>query len=396
MFIPEHFGVVALFLAIVATIEPISAFCYDQASLLPKQDREAKGLIKLSSFSVAIVASVVLIAVVGLQFASQATELQQQLGKSIWLLPFAASLIGLNRVAENWRIRQKAFPSIARADIIQSLTTPLTRIGLGAVFGSSITALLIGYLAALVIRFKLLWSKFPLREIVRNSDHGFEPLKKLAREYREFPIYNAPAQFIRAFSKSLPVLVLGLLFSPAAAGFYAMANRLVGGPSEIVAGAVRRVYLRHAAERFSEGRSLGRFFIRITVTMFLLGLVPFSVLWFWGDELIGIFLGQNWSGAGRYAELLAAWFFVVWVSSPSAMLYVVMRQQKQWLVSQFALAVLRALALFLAFVVGASALQSVAAYVVVSITLNVAVVAYMSWYVVQYETDRVVRARGTS
>ena len=389
VFVPEHFGIAALFVAVVAMVEPISALCYDQAALLPKSDGEAQGLIKLSLYSVVMIACLLLAFIIVFTLTGPATELQEQLGLWVWCLPLAASLIGLNSVSENWRIRQNGYSNIARADIAQSLTTPLTRISMGLVYGSSVAALIGGYLTALVVRFALLWKGFPLRNVMRSPEHAFARLQKLAYEFREFPIYNAPARFVRAFSNSLPVLVLGLLFSPLAAGLYAMANRLVGAPSEIVAGAVRRVYLRHAAERYGNDLPLGRFLFKVTAAMFLLGLVPFSVLWLWGEEIVRIILGDNWSDAGLYAELLAPWFFVVWLSSPTAMLYVVMRQQRQWLVSQFVLAFVRTFALLWAYVTGANALESIAAYVAVSVTVNLVLVAGVFWFV---RRDDVFRA----
>ena len=59
-------------------------------------------------------------------------------------------------------------------------------------------------------------------------------LYRLAREYREFPCYTAPAALLKRLGENLPVLILSLMFAPAVVGFFAVANRLIRLPVGLI------------------------------------------------------------------------------------------------------------------------------------------------------------------
>ncbi len=234
------------------------------------------------------------------------------------------------------------------------------RLSTGTLWGSSIWGLIAPYLAGLILRLGLLaqaaWRR---RDISKPSPESTTepisiPIKDIAREYREFPTYNLPAGFLRALSDNLPVLFFAPVFGPAAAGFYAMADRLIKAPLTMGAMSVRRVYLQRASAILHRGGNLKQSYVKVTGYLVLLGLLPLLLLMLAGQPLMEFMLGERWGRAGVFAEILAPWLYLMLISRPATALVILLRKQALWLQIQISSALLRALAMLLAWQWGAS------------------------------------------
>ena len=60
-----------------------------------------------------------------------------------------------------------------------------------------------------------------------------------------------------------------------------------------------------------------------------LGLMPIIVLILNGQTLFRLIFGSQWAEAGVYAEILGAWLFFLFISSPMSTLFFVMEKQEQ-------------------------------------------------------------------
>jgi len=373
LFEPAHFGVAAIFLAIVAALGPLSTACFDLAIVLPDSDLSANKLIKLSLGVLVLFSFLIFLVLVMLYLGDFSIPFLDQVGGFSWLLPAAILLFGIINILDNWFTRKKAYSPIATSDVAQATAMPLTRISLGMFYGSSVTALIAGYFLGLIAKILL-----RLKNITGNKDllikNSNIQIKELLNEFRDFPLYSAPTRFLRSMSKSLPVLMLGFMFTPAIAGFYAMADRLVRLPADAAAMAVRRVYIQKASEYKNRNISLKKIFLKITAVLFILGILPFGVLTIYGEEIVAFILGEQWLQAGHYSEILAPWFFSIWLVTPSSALFVVYRKQKLWLNIQIFLSFLRLLVFLLAYLLKLTPDQTLTGFVTVSAIVNLSVI----------------------
>lgn len=134
-------------------------------------------------------------------------------------------------------------------------------------------------------------------------------MKQVAQRYSDFPKLNAPAAIIGSLGRNLPILLMGVMFTPVVAGFYAMANRLSRAPIEIVANSMRKVFLQKAAEIKNRGRSLRKAFLLATGELVILAIIPFGCVWLFGQPLLSWLLGVQWFEAGRYLEIMARFYY---------------------------------------------------------------------------------------
>jgi O-antigen/teichoic acid export membrane protein len=327
LFVPEHFGVAALFLSIATIISMGSTLRYDQAIILPKEDSEALGIMSLSLIILLTLSSLVFVLVLLLSLWAPDFSWIRSIGKWGYALPIAVFLLGLASVLTTWNMRNKRFRTMAGSEITKGCVTPGSRICLGALHGSSVSGLILGIFLGLLSRIGVLLTNVKKHHVKPMINVKRLQMLTLAKKYKDFPLYYAPTDLLRNFARNLPVLMLGLMFSSNIVGFYALANRLVRMPIDLVSESVRRVYLQKTSELKNRGSFLKVLLIRTTVWLAILGLPPFLTIFFLGEWIFAFILGAEWSAAGRYASILAPFFFAVFINAPSSAILIVLRKQ---------------------------------------------------------------------
>ncbi len=349
LFEPAHYGVAALFIAIATPAALILPLAYQNAIVIPKDPGTARVLIRLAILLAAILSALFLLALASAHFLAIPLPFAERLGVWSWAVPLGMLVLALSQIFEGWLTRTRGFMPSAKATFLQAAVTSGGRLSAGAAWGSSIWGLIAPYLAGISLRLALLArSAWQRREPAENIPMVPGQLAKVARQYRDFPVYNLPAGFLRALSDNLPVLFFAPVFGAAAAGFYAMADRLIKAPLSMGAMSVRRVYLQRASAILHRGGDLKHSYVKVTGYLALLGLLPLALLMLAGQPLMELLLGGRWSQAGLFAEILAPWLYLMLVSRPATALVDLLRQQRPWLAVQISSALLRAVAMFLA------------------------------------------------
>ena len=221
--------------------------------------------------------------------------------------------------------------------VVGSAATASAQIGAGiaghATSGSMIIAKVGGQAAAVVIL-----GGQAVREdgrfIARNVrwNQLFDGIKR----YRKFPLLSTWSSLLNTASWQLPVLLLGVFFSPAIVGFYALGFRLLQMPMSFIGGAISQVFLQRAAAAKNEG-SLTPLVESLARRLVTIGMFPMLTLSLVGEDLYTLVFGRDWAQAGVYTQILAVWAFVWFVSSPLARLFFVLERQELSLVINIAI-----------------------------------------------------------
>lgn len=375
LFSPSDFGIAAVFLSLVGIVSNVGTLRYAAALVLPDHEPEALLLMALAYRILIALCAVMLLLIAAYELSNWAVPILESLGAWLWLLPLGILLLTSLAIQENWLARKRLFKIVAVSMIIGSTTTGGTRIGFGVVGGSSAIGLLVGNMLGQVCQLAI--QKTASREGLRAM---FRPMtwseiRYIAAKYSDFPKLNAPAALLSAVAQQLPVVLFGVLFSPAIVGFYAMAMRLSHVPVDIVAKSVRRVFLQKAAEINNRGRSLQYAFLVSTGSLALLGAIPFGVLWFFGQPLITWLLGERWEQGGRFLEIVAPWLYMIWVTAPSNSVFVILRKQRAWLTLQATVTALRMATFGLAYILAAGPEWTVRAFVIATVIGNLIIIA---------------------
>ena len=311
----EDFGVFGLYMNILNITIIFSTAKYELAILLPKKEEESVNLLGLSGVISGVVSLFLLMMV--LLFNQ---TLSRWLGSeeiSVWLyfIPLSTLLVGLFTAFRNYSNRQKRYRLIAGANIGQSLSNSMLKLGLGLlVAGASglIFGVVFGQLIGLIV-----FIVAHLRMVRLHSGWlRWSEMKRLARHYSLFPKYNMWQGLINNFSSALPVFILSSYFSTAIAGIYTFGYMILYRPVSLVAGAFYQVmFQRFVEKQHREAPILPEvlLFIRRTVQALL---VPFLLVGIFAPGLFGFVFGENWTEAGRYAQIILPWIFMVSLVMP--------------------------------------------------------------------------------
>jgi O-antigen/teichoic acid export membrane protein len=149
----------------------------------------------------------------------------------------------------------------------------------------------------------------------------------LLKAYKDFPLYAMPSDLLRILSFSFAILAVGYLYPPEVLGFYAMASRLLQRPLNRLIIAVRRVYIQQIATMRNRGIPVRQMLLKTTIGLFLVGVLPFSLIILFGEPLAGWILGTKWTTAGRYATVIAPGIWMMFLTPPASATFTVFRKQ---------------------------------------------------------------------
>jgi len=373
LYSPEDFGLLALYMAITGVLQVVLSLRYEMAINLTETVHEAIALLKLCLIFV-VFFTLLTFVVVLLYSGSIATALGAPLlANYLWMLPISVLLIGCFNVFNYWCVRESAFGLIAQARLKQVLASLVVQLG-GASFGPG--ALIGGQVANQAIGMSLLSkraTRLPEFRTVTLSD-----MRQALIRYRRFPIYSTWALLLNRASVQLPTFFFVALFSPVAAGLYALANRVLKAPAGVFISALNSVFLKSAATAHKEG-NLRELTLETHKNLTLITLPPLLLLAIIAPELFRIVFGEQWSTAGEFARWMTILVFFSMVASPLTVLFSVYEKQSHDLVFQTILMVSRALALIYSAQIG----DSVLAVMIFSIASGICYIGFLVWVGVQ-------------
>lgn len=383
LFNPDDFGVMAIYLSIVIILSGVGPLRYFRAGLIEKDDRNAHYLYLISFISL-IITCILVIGLISIFLRFDVPiPYYDTLGSWIWLVPAGMLIVGSSQILSTANIRLRQFKSVAAADITNASVTALVRILIGQA-GSSVWGLMTGYFAGMLSQAIILLKKlgFPA-QIDGYVPPDKKDLRRLAVKYRDFPLYNMPTSLMTNLSQNLPVLMLGLIYAPEVVGFYAMADRLVRRPLGVMNKPLQDVFMVKGAQIVNENQSLLRPFMKVTFGLFLLGVMPFTLLMIYGEQLLGFILGGKWSSAGIYVEILAPWYFSTWVIICIRPVMTLHRIQGRWLVIQIITLIIRASIFAYALVYGMDILNTLSIFTKVNIAIAILLLIYALYVIKQ-------------
>ena len=345
LYSPTDFGVFGSFNAVLAVFAAGVALDYPQALMLPKENKDAINLFFVSCLSTVLIASGVLI------FAFITPNIFQVIipssnGWILGLLVLAIIILGFNQATHAWCVRAKKFKQTAASHLIRSLSTNGMQVALGWLRGGPIvlifSAILGNFLASLnlgrvvISDFKSHW-----REV------NWTRMKQLVNEYRDFPMYSASMYVLNTLSTGLPVLLMAHYYGTAIAGFYAFGERVLHAPMSLITGSLRQVLFQRASEINNSGGRLLPLYIKTTLGLFALSIVPSAIVIGFAPRIFSWVFGAQWQTSGEFSQSLILWFAFSFCNLPSVLFAKIIRYQRYIFFWNLALFISRAVILSL-------------------------------------------------
>ena len=300
LFSPSSFAWFALLMAVFNPLSYLVCGRYDVAMMLPAEEKQAIGLAYLSWLFAAIIFVLSGIFAV-LHFNGAWTSMIPAGWNTIILLmPFMLLFTGIYQPMNYLLQRKEKHRLLSITKIAQTGSVAL----LSLLFGY--LALPHGLLSAYALGWLLLaiWSVLFFYQSTALALPSFRELelRALARQYRDFPLFNMPAGVIHALTIALPVFCFNHFFPGDDAGYFSFSRQILIAPVGLIANSFSQVYFEKFATAWREKQSFKPMFFRMArplVFFALLILLPVALL---GPFLFSVFFGEHWGRAGEFAS----------------------------------------------------------------------------------------------
>jgi len=338
----EAFGLLTSFSVVVSFISSYATLKFDTAIVLPKEEKEAYALLKLSTYI-----AVILICLSCLILYIPISYFKEYDGLQLYIALGAALSVNYN-ISALWNIRKKEFKITTTAKILQSVSVFLFQLAFyfiyevkGLIIGNVCGVLLSG-LYLIRIRKKLVQKS--IRESIDKED-----LKSVAKHYKDFPTYFVWSNIILNLSANLPVLLFVKYIPLDLLGLYGVALRLINQPITLISGNIQSTVLSYMAERRKCKAPILKWYLRIIFFLLILSLIGSFILLWKGEFLVSLFLGREWIRAGTLIRCMIPMLIGSMITAPATAAVRVFEMQKYTLFYSIISLVIRIISLSLLF-----------------------------------------------
>lgn len=321
LYTPDDFGLFALYGSIIGILVVIATGRYELAIVLPKNDNDAKSLTKLSliiSFSFSLLL-LLLVFFFGDYFTIQLNN--PEIKPWLFLVPVSVFMMSFYNVFNYWFTRNKSYKNLSYSRIIQTSSAGGINL-LGGFLQIGPAGLILGQF----IGFLFSGSFLKLKSYSKYKNIKASSLKSTFREYKDFPLKSGISGLLNILSNQLPVMLIGVIYGPLILGLYALILKVLNLPLTMIGRSVSQVFFQSASEMENKGESTNALVKTTSIKLFVLILVPMTVLMIFGEELFGFVFGDEWSKAGYLAKYFALFYISRFVFYSQSTLFAVKRK----------------------------------------------------------------------
>lgn len=330
LYSPADFGAFAIYLAVLNTLVPIASLRMQATLALPELPEDSRRLLHISLIvlGMTVALTTLLMGIVTAEGLIPDEWMTDQRRFLLLLLPLNLAALGLVQIYSAWTMLHHQPSATAVARITESVVDRSTSClcAFNAVLHplGLIAGRLVGSGAAAYSLWKA--SHAHLRK-APHSWSAFQSLAPLTIRYRHFALVSSAATLCDSAARQAPALLLAFLFSPAVAGYYALAFQVVNVPLLIAGDALSSTYFQRAVRLRATPEQLTHSTAQLFRSM-LSVIIPTTLgLSFLGSPLFGRIFGSDWAPAGEYAQVLAVGFLFMFLHRPISVLFDVYEAQ---------------------------------------------------------------------
>jgi teichuronic acid exporter len=325
LYTPDESAELGLFLRIIGVGAAIATARYELALPVTKLDQHSFRLYRFAIRTTLITTLVALIIlIIPIVFSgSISTSL------FYFCIPPALLLTAFMNLGTNWAIRMKRFRIISYSKLTNSVVGNVFKVIFGAL-NTGYIGLILGTLIGLLVGVIFFFRDF------RFSNAGYSIKSKsprnyvLAKQYIEFPKVNLPHTLMDLGKDLLIALILWELYGKTEYGLFNHTYQMLRLPLVLIGASIGQVFFQRCAEMINNGQSVLGVAVKSVRTLTLLSIIPFAIVFFFGEELFAFVFGENWREAGVYAEIMAPWLMVNFITSPISPLPMILNKQRQF------------------------------------------------------------------
>lgn len=377
IYTPENFATMALILPIISIGALISTLRLDVAIVIPKEDSEALYLV-ISAFLVNITVTILSLLIIAILVLFGFSEvLFPQLNPYLlWAVPVGIFSIGIYQILNFWSTRCKTYRNNAISKIIQSTSTLIFSIVIGyLIIGPE--GLVIGFVTGYVFGSLVLIYRLRgiiNRDIIRSFNRGL--FNRIIKKYRNFVVVNTPHAILDIVVDQGIIYLMKIYFTEKVLGGFAFAYRYTRAPLSIITSSIYQVFYEQASKLAAESKDVRPLMFKVQKNLFLIGIVPFILIFLFTPQLFAFIFSENYRQAGEIARYLLPWIFMNYLVSPVSAITLIFNKQKQALM----ITIVDLTARIIAIIVGGLFFDYVFSFILVSVFCTLILIFATLWY----------------
>ena len=295
------FGAYGIALAIVSILSTVANLRLDQA-LLVADEQDKKSLIfegAVFSTAIAVISGIVISAILNVEMAGAVATgvLANTLIQSLYNYQFSAHqeyfCAGLNIFRSAIVVAvQLSLPFVMQISLVNS-------------YNLSSVIMIVAVLIYLVKHqlYQVSWQAF--------------------KHYKDFIYANTSHALLNSFSHNLPYYVVSHFVGVQAMGFYAIVERTLRVPINLISQTLRQFFIRKFKDADSSQNAL-----KASVLLSLVSLPLFALVFVLPESLYLWVFGSEWVGISSYFQILALGYWAIFCNPPSSAFLIAQRNSQ--------------------------------------------------------------------
>ena len=323
----EEMGELGLYMRIIGFLTVAATLRYELAFPLPKRDNEAFLLYRLA-FKYT---KVILIAIsVGLGLYQLVFPADFSLVVLFALAIVSSLFVVFTNAGTSWSIRKGNFKPISKAKVINSGVANILKWSFG-MFGWGSVGLMVASLIGFVVSSSyFIKDYFKMKSI--SPRYSPKRMTVLGRRYKDFPLVSFPHALIDVLRDLILGFCIAIVFSKAIFGYFNHSFIMLRLPLVLVGTSIGQVFFNRCSEMVNRGEDIYGLLKKTMVQLIGLSIIPFTLVFFFGEPLFSFVFGEEWGQAGKYSEIMAIWIGLNFINSPLSNIPMIINRQREFFV----------------------------------------------------------------
>ena len=328
LYTPEQMGDLGVYMLFVGLLAIVVTMRYELAIPIFRSDDHAQILYS----TILRIALVLLLAIALLAFLAYVFSGFEVFTIQIIALSGVGAifLVWIN-LGSNWSVRKGAFKTISMSKVVGATTNSLSKLGAGLMEWGSL-GLIAGAMIGQFFSSLFFASQFRKLKLQKFDIPLLRKGRVLMRQNREFPNVSLPHALVDAARDLIIALSISFFFSKTIFGSYNHAFIVLRIPLILIGASLGQVLFKYCAEKYRKDEEITDYLKKIILRLTLFSILPFTVLFLYGEEIFGFVFGENWILAGRYSEIMSFWLGVNLIASPLSTIPIIIGRQKEFFI----------------------------------------------------------------
>ena len=315
----EDIGVQGVIFSIVGFCWIFSTLRYDNVIIIDRLINPIRNFITVKKITVITSFFLTLIIILFINQLSEYFNLNEP--QVLLMVPLIVYINASYELLIIYNNRVQNFDNIAKIKVFQSSISGIFQLVFGFM-GLNYFGLI---LAPLISKF-VPYFKSKLFRIFFIKPKLYKKDFILIHKYKKFPLFDLPSSLINNLSLQLPIILLASNYSLVISGAYFMTQRVLQIPITLFSHSFLEVFKEKICDPKNQFK-LRKIMLDSFILILFISFVPFVLLFIFVDDLIVVFLGENWIMAAKFGKILVPSLFFRFISYPLS--YIILLKQKQ-------------------------------------------------------------------